>query len=152
YSTSNLLTISGGNVILTNSSNLRVMRGAVVLNSGLLRIDRLLMNDTPQGKFIFNGGTLQEFSSTVNNGSPFIVGDGTNAATFMLATNQFATGAHAFLGGLLISSNALLTGAGNLIANVFVRDGATLSPGTPNIWFTTINGSLVLSNGSTTSL
>jgi hypothetical protein len=110
------------------------------------------MNDSPQGKFIFNGGTLQEFTSTVNNGSPFIVGDGTNTATFVLATNQIATGAHAFLGGLVISSNALLTGAGNLIANVFVRDGGTLSPGTPNLWFTTVNGSLVLSNGSTTSL
>jgi T5SS/PEP-CTERM-associated repeat protein len=152
-STSNLLTITGGNIVLTNSSNLEVIRGTVILNSGLLRLDRLLMNASTQGKLIFNGGTLQPGSGNVNNGSAFVVGDGTNAATLSLANDHFAPGgAHAFAGGLVISSNAVLTGAGTVIGNVFVRSGAMIAPGTSNNLFTTLNGSLVLSNGSSTVL
>ena len=79
---------------------------------------------------------------------PFIVGDGTDAATFEMIGN----GTHTFFGGLVISSNALLSGAGTVNGNVFIGNGGTFAPGTTNIWSFTVNNGLVLSNGCTTML
>jgi hypothetical protein len=76
------------------------------------------------GYFDFNGGTLNVSSATVNNGALFTVGNGT-AATYRLV--GAVTNIHSFAKGLLISTNATLTGNGTILGGV--TNYGTLSPG-----------------------
>jgi hypothetical protein len=52
-------------------------------------------------------------SLTVSNGLPFVVGDGIHPVTFDLNG-----GVYSFADGLVISSNATVTGCGTIIGNV----------------------------------
>ncbi|MGH8245988.1 MAG: hypothetical protein ACREUU_06105, partial [Gammaproteobacteria bacterium] len=125
-STNNRLTVDGGTLRVTNGAAtglLDVRRGTNVLNAGLVEVDRLLITNT-QGFFEFNGGTLSAKNSTVNNGQVFRVGNGVSPATFILAGN----GTHSFP-ALNVFTNGTLTGNGNVVGNVVVLDGGTLSPG-----------------------
>jgi len=145
-SSNDLVTIDGGNFILTNGS-LTLLKGAVVLNSGLLRAGTLSVINKGMGKFIFNGGVLQTLNTAaLFNGAPFLVGNGIDAATY----EMLLAGIHRFSDGLVISSNALLTGFGTIRGNVFVANGGTIEPATSNSFtYLTFNtGSLTLSNGS----
>jgi len=153
-STSNLLTVDGGNLIITNFNNgiLNVQRGTVALNSGLIQVDWLGLNSGPAARFNFAGGTLRTLNMAVNNGAACTIGDGTNAASYVLANNQSTTGTHSFNNGLVVSSNAILTGVGTVNGNVFIKDGGTISPGTTNLLLLTLNGALVLSNASYTAI
>lgn len=151
-STNNTVTMNGGNLIITGSfvsaSTIYGLRGTLTLNSGLVKCDALSFNNGISSKLVFNGGTLQVNRTTVNNGNTLVVGDGTDAATFQMLNS----GTHTFSGGLVVSSNALFTGAGSVNGNVFIGSGGTFVPGTTNIWFITMNNRLVLSNGCTTVL
>jgi len=153
-STNNLLTVTGGSVIVSNFSNgtLSSQRGTITLNSGLVQADLLQLNSGVAGKLVFNGGTLLVRSASFANTAPLTVGDGANAAAYVLANTQFGTGTHSFNNGLIISSNATLTGPGTINGNVFIRDGGTFAPGTSNILFLSLNGSLVLSNACTNAI
>jgi T5SS/PEP-CTERM-associated repeat protein len=140
-STNNLVVVDGGNLMLTGTFT--VQSGAAILNSGLIQVNGLTISGS-RGNLLFNGGTLDAKSASINNGSAFQIGDGTNTATYYQPT----TSTHSFTGGLIVSSNALLTGAGTINSMVTVRSGGTIAPGTSNILYQTLTSSLILSNGS----
>jgi len=134
----NRVTVSGGNLIVTNSGGtgtLNILRGTNVLNAGLIQTDNLLLNNGALGRFEFNGGTLITRGSTVNNGQAFVVGNGSSGATYQLNGN----GLHTFSDGLVISTAATLTGEGTVAGPITIQSGGNLSPNAPV-------GLLVLSN------
>jgi T5SS/PEP-CTERM-associated repeat protein len=147
-SSNDLVTIDGGNLIVTNGT-LTLLKGAVVLNSGLLRAGSLSVINKGMGKLFFNGGLLQTVNTTaLFNGAPFLVGNGIDPAAYEL---MLPGGGHRFSDGLVISSNALLTGFGAILGNVRVASGGTIAPATNNtISYIPINGALTLSNSSKT--
>jgi len=77
----------------------------------------------------FTAGALilgsMSFDSTANNGGPFVVGDGADAAVYAMYTGD--TGYHYFGGGLVITNDATLEGNGTLVGNVTVL--GTFAPG-----------------------
>jgi fibronectin-binding autotransporter adhesin len=128
-STDNRVIVDGGLLTITNFSGsgyLDIRRGTNVFNSGTMDLDRLLLTNSP-GFFEFNGGTLFTKNTTNSNGRPFNAGDGSTMATMSLAGGGF----HSFADGLVIRSNATLTGDGSLIGTIAVQNGGKLAPGTP---------------------
>ena len=126
-STDNRVTVSGGNLIVTNSGGTAVLdirRGTNVLNAGLVWVDNLLLNNGT-GFFEFNGGTLNTSESTVDNGSPLVVGNGSLPATL----NLNGSGTHTLTDGLVISAAATLKGNGTVDGPLTVQSGGSLSPG-----------------------
>jgi hypothetical protein len=107
--------VSGGDVTVTNSTAgamVGIANGSVTMNAGSIVTDNLTVTNTT-GQFVLNGGTLSTKATIVANGAPFVVGDGSNAATLYLNG-----GTHSFLNGLVISSNAVLAGCGTIIGSV----------------------------------
>ncbi len=107
--------ITGGAITATNSTgagDVSVPSGNLTLNGGTITTDSLLLTNSA-GRMVFNGGVLSTRGTTVANGSPFVVGDGSSAATFNLLG-----GTHSFANGLIISSNATLTGCGTIIGSI----------------------------------
>ena len=107
--------VAGTSLVITNSDHtayLQIARGSVTLSSGAVSADKVYLTNST-GRFVFNGGTLQTKGTIASNGAPFVVGDGTNAATLNLAG-----GTHLFTAGLILSSNATLTGCGTIIGSV----------------------------------
>ncbi len=133
----NLVSVSGGSLIVTNlagGSALDIRRGTNFLLSGTMDVDRLRLTNSA-GSFAFNGGTLKTKGTTNSNGQIFAVGNGSSAATLELAGN----GLHTFNNGLAIANNATLRGNGSISGALTVAVGGTLSPGTSV-------GKMVLSN------
>lgn len=147
-SSTSLIVINGGTVVSSNSAQLGTSGGhtGFIINSGFFSANNFSVGSGCN--FIFNGGTVQAGSTTYGNASPLVVGDGVDMAWYQLLN----TGTHAFAGGINISSNATLAGAGTVSGNVSVGNGGTLIPGNTNSSLFTLNGNLVLSNGSTTMM
>ena len=123
--------ISGGTVSLTNSSGsglVNVQNGNLTLNGGSVTIDGLVLTNS-SGQLTFSSGILHTKSTTVANGTAFVLGDGISSATFYLDG-----GTHSFANGLVISSNATLAGCGTIIGNIINQGtiatncGGTVSP------------------------
>ncbi len=115
--------IAGGTLTATNpdySAVLDLSSGSLTQNGGTLAIDHLSLTNSA-GRFQFNAGVLQSRFSHVANGVPFVVGDGVNAATFILGP-----GSHVFQNGLVVSPNATLTGCGDITGTV-VNNGGTIN-------------------------
>jgi T5SS/PEP-CTERM-associated repeat protein len=124
----NRLVVDGGTLRTVNASasgTLDVRRGTNVLNAGLVEVDRLLVTNVA-GRFELNGGTLSTRSTVVNNGQPFLVGNGMSATTFNLVGN----GGHSFAAQLVVGTNAALTGNGNISGVLLLAGGGTFAPGT----------------------
>ena len=151
-STNNRTTLDGGSLIITNfgSGTLNLVRGTLTLNSGLVKCDTLMCNAASAARIVFNGGTLQMHSSAVGSTLPLAVGDGTDSATLWLTTFGGSGGTHNLYNGLVVSSNATLTGTGTVIGNVYIGSGGTFVPGTTNVWSISLDRGLILSNGCTT--
>jgi hypothetical protein len=133
------VTHSSGNLLVTNgagSAVLEIRRGTATLNDGLIGTDQLILTNST-GALAFNGGTLAARNATVNNGALFAVGDGLDAASYLLTGGTAAR--YAFANGMVVSSNATLAGDGTLTGVVTVASGGSLVPGT-------FFGTLVLSN------
>jgi T5SS/PEP-CTERM-associated repeat protein len=112
----------GGNLTVANggsSGYLAVSSGAFTLNQGSVTTDNLCLTNN-SGQFIFNGGLLQAKSMTVSNGLPFVVGDGVDSATLQLQGGTFV-----FANGLVVSSNATVTGCGTIIGPITNNGGIT---------------------------
>jgi hypothetical protein len=147
------VSVVGGSFAVTNNANtgtLTVPSGSFTLNAGTVTTDRLVLT-TNTGSFNFNGGTLQAKAMAVANGTPFVVGDGVNSATLQLDGGTFS-----FADGLVISSNAIVTGCGTIIgaitnngtfatncapATTISITGITQSNSTVTVSFTTIPSS-----------
>jgi fibronectin-binding autotransporter adhesin len=109
------VTVAGGNLVITNAVGnnlLEVDNGSFSLTQGTVVADVVKVLST-NALFNFSGGTLQAKTMTVSNGMPFTVGDGINPATL-----QLQGGTYTFADGLVISSNATVTGCGTIIGPV----------------------------------
>lgn len=117
-----LVVLNGGALFCTNATATAtsiVTRGDLILNAGVARFDRLEFNSS-NGRLQFNSGTLRVRDLIVNNGAPFVLGDGVNPATLKLDG-----GTVTFANGIVISPNATLAGCGTLTGNVTVLDGGS---------------------------
>lgn len=117
-----LVVLNGGALLCTNATATAtsiVAQGDLVLNSGVAQFDRLELNSA-NGRLQFNGGTLRARDLIVNNGAPFVLGDGVNPATL-----ELDGGTVSFANGIVISPNATLAGCGTLTGNVTVIDGGS---------------------------
>lgn len=110
-----LVSVVGGTLTVTNGvsgASLDIGNGTFTLTKGAVTVDSLVLTNGP-GQLSFNGGTLQAKNIVAANGSAFVVGDGTSAATL-----QLQGGICTFANGLVISSNATLTGCATIIGPV----------------------------------
>lgn len=108
-------TMSGGDLKVTNSTAtamLGIANGSMTMNAGTIASDNLTVTNTT-GQLLFNGGTLSTKATIIANGAPFVVGDGSSVATLYLNG-----GTHFFANGLVISSNAVLSGCGTIIGSM----------------------------------
>lgn len=105
-------------------SNLWVISGTNELRGGTLRAGNLLMTNAA-GRLAFEAGTLSLGAAEVSNGVPLVVGSGAVAAALELGGGTFH-----FTDGLLVSSNASVTGAGTVGVGAasFTNSGA-VAPG-----------------------
>ena len=138
--------VAGGTVVMTNALTNAFIRvglanepGTFTFNGGTISVDNLLLTNASVSKFIFNGGVLNVKNGTVNNGSAFVAGNGSSAATLNLQgfTDSFSN-------GLSISSAATLSGVGTINGNVTLVNGATLAPGLSGAGTQTVVGAVVL--------
>jgi hypothetical protein len=121
----------------------------MTVNGGQIVADKLVLTNSA-GRLVFNAGLIQTRATTANNGLPFVVGDGTNSATL-----QLLGGVHNFANGLVISSNATVTGCGTIIGTIsnfgtlatncgptgVSITAITKTGSTATVFFTTISGS-----------
>ena len=121
--------IASGNVTVTNADRAAFLNsesGALTMNGGTMAVDNLLLTNST-GRLVLNAGTLYSAVSTVANGMPFVVGNGIAPATFVLGP-----GPHTFSNGLILSSNATLTGCSNIVGTV-INNGGTIAVTNCNI-------------------
>jgi len=142
--------VAGGLLAVTNqtaNNAMRIASGTFSLIQGVVITDRLLLTNAT-GSFSFAGGELRAGSITVSNGAPFVVGDGVHPATLRLGGGTFS-----FADGLIINSNATVTGCGTILGPI--SNNGTLSTNcgggiiigsirkvaaTATIFFSTVNG------------
>ena len=89
-----------------------VPSGTMTINGGTFTTDRLFLTNST-GHVAFNSGVLRTRSTVVSNGAPFVVGNGIQSANLHLLG-----GTHFFANGLVISSNATLSGCGIIIGTI----------------------------------
>jgi hypothetical protein len=89
-------------------------------------VDQLAMT-IAGGVFEFNGGVLNVRASTVSNSVVFTVGNGTSPATYRMSGTTDDT--HSFANGVLIGSNATLTGNGIIGGLLTISPGGGFVPG-----------------------
>jgi hypothetical protein len=109
------MSIDGGGLCVTNAAaaaEMDLLSGTLTFNAGAVTVDVLRLANA-SGDFRFNGGTLLTKSTTVSNGRPFQVGDGSHAATL-----ELMGGIHSFADGLIISSNATLKACGTIVGAI----------------------------------
>jgi len=125
-----LTLLDGGTLCVTNEMGTGTLNIAgastLTLNGGKVKVDNLT-DSVDMSSIKFNGGTLSTKATTINNGSAFVVGDGTDAATFVM--DKGGSGFHSFANGLMISSNGALRGLGTIIGAATVSGGGVLAPG-----------------------
>jgi T5SS/PEP-CTERM-associated repeat protein len=128
FTSNNVLQVNGGSLFVTNSSGSGQLvvgestgPGAFILNSGSVTVNQLMVTNGLNGVFTFKAGTLASGGTFVTNNQVFVVGDGTDAATF-----QLNGGVHLFANNLAIRSNAFLTGCGTIEGNVTIDPGGTV--------------------------
>ena len=68
---------------------------------------------TVLGRFAFASGTVKTVSASINNGLPFIIGDGISIGNYIMQG-----GTNSFSNGLVISNNSTLSGCGTVNGSV----------------------------------
>jgi hypothetical protein len=117
-----LVSILGGSLTIADGAGgapIAVNSGTFTLNQGIVTADKVLVTNK-SAQLVFSGGTLQTKSMSISNGTTFVVGNGVNPATL-----QLQGGTYSFADGLLISSNATVTGCGTIIGAI--TNNGTLS-------------------------
>jgi uncharacterized protein (AIM24 family) len=121
--------IAGGSLVVTNedgNATLFVSQAggpdSLVLDGGTVTVDYLYLPNGSNSIVTFNAGALNSGGTIVTTPQNFTVGDGTDAAVFHLLGGE-----HTFVYGYLeISSNAMLTGCGDINGEVQVDAGGTV--------------------------
>ncbi|MEZ6191049.1 MAG: hypothetical protein R3C45_07120 [Phycisphaerales bacterium] len=144
-STGNLVSVTGGGQLIGTS--IEVLRGNLLVDGGSVEFTELFDNDPLVNAFVsgellakesgdsqveFKSGSIVTVAATVTNGSPFSIGDGVgSAATYQMKPSQNGgNGTHTFTDGLFLNSNAVLSGSGDIVANVSAAAGASVDIGT----------------------
>jgi T5SS/PEP-CTERM-associated repeat protein len=143
--TGSVVNVSGGNLYLTNitrDAQLDVRWATFSLNTGTVLVNRLYVTNNANSVMNFSAGLLRSGGSTVSNGTTFVVGDGSQSATFDLLG-----GTHRFANGLKLSTNASLIGSGDIIAGSATNFGV-IAPG-HSAGTLTFSGDLTLTDSST---
>jgi filamentous hemagglutinin len=146
------LTITpSGTVTVTNASAnavLEVRSGTLSLDGGTVTVNQLVLTNGANSQFAFPAGALSSGGTFVTNNQVFVVGDGTDAATYHLLG-----GVHNFANNLEIRNNASLTGCGTINGNVLVDAGGTVQANCGSTLdfngTVTNNSSVVALNGTT---
>jgi hypothetical protein len=115
-SINNRVQITNGRVVVTNAVNgafLAVRGGDFILQGGSATVDQLVSTYGSIGRVILNNGMISAKRVAIDNGAPFVVGDGVQPAIL-----QLEGGNSTFANGLIISSNAVLRGYGDIVNNV----------------------------------
>jgi uncharacterized repeat protein (TIGR01451 family) len=147
-SSSGTLTVAGGTLQLGSTGTLEVRHGGALLVGSSVTLTRLIMTNGATGTLTFRTGTMSTQASTVSNSYPFVIGDGTDPATYYING-----GVHAFANWLKISTNASLRGCGTIAASV-VNDGTiSVECGSALTFLGTVtnNTSIVVPNGMVVS-
>ena len=120
---SNCITVSGGNLYATNTAgngSLDIHNGTLMLNNGTVVVNQLYLTNNGSSVMAFSAGLLRSGGGTVSNGVVFTVGDGVQSATLGLTggTNSFAN-------GLWVNTNAVLvsTGITSLVTTTVLNAG-----------------------------
>jgi T5SS/PEP-CTERM-associated repeat protein len=124
-SSNNAVTLSGGNLFVTNASGTGVTdvrNGTLTLFPGVLQTDWLLLTNGQRSQFSFNGGTLRTRNTSVTNNSTVVVSANSR---FELLGN----GTHAFADGLQIMNNGAVAGNGTINGKLNILIGGTFAPG-----------------------
>lgn len=148
-SLNNLLSINNGSL---SGWGIEIRQGKVVIDHGSIEISRAfdnlamqyfggsLLAQTSQAEIDFRSGSLATVNANISNGSVFTVGDGSAAsATYRMKQNvqTESNGTHTFANGLVLASNGVLSGGGNIVGNVSGSTGARVdvgaSPGVVNV-------------------
>ena len=96
-----------------NGAFLAVRGGDFILQGGSATVDQLVSTYGSIGRVILNNGMISAKRVAIDNGAPFVVGDGVQPAIL-----QLEGGNSTFANGLIISSNAVLRGYGDIVNNV----------------------------------
>jgi T5SS/PEP-CTERM-associated repeat protein len=107
--------MTGGELLVTNAeaaAALTVAVGTLTVSGGSATADNLVLTN-PAGHLVFSSGTLRARATQIANGVPFVVGDGVRPANL-----ELLGGIHSFAQGLVISSNATLTGCGTIAGTI----------------------------------
>jgi T5SS/PEP-CTERM-associated repeat protein len=124
---SGFVEVLGGELDLTSASKpvyITVPSGLMSVRGGTVSVNDLLLTNA-SGQFVFHSGTLRVRNITASNGWPFVVGDGVNPATL-----EMLYGTNYFPNGLVISSNATLTGCGVIVGPI-INEGTIATNCTP---------------------
>jgi fibronectin-binding autotransporter adhesin len=168
---------SVGNKLIVNNGTLvgtgiEAIRGDVTITSSSVSLsdyfsatDNAFVNGTFAATGIgtstiaFNSGSVSAVRSNIINGLPLTLGDGgASTATFeMKKSATDANGMHTFANGLVVNSNGILKGNGDIVGNVSGLAGAQVnvgsSPGLVNVngqWINTgLNVGLEVGNLAT---
>ncbi len=124
-----VLQVNGGSLFVTNTQGNAALLvspagngpNSLILNSGSVTVNQLVLTNGASSVIAFNGGLLASGGTSVTNNQVFVVGDGSDAATF-----QLNGGVHSFANNLEITSNAFLTGCGTIEGNVTIDPGGTV--------------------------
>jgi hypothetical protein len=141
------LVVAGGDLYVTNAGASAILStsfsgGLIALTNGSITADSL--QAYLSARFTFIGGTLTTKNTGISNGFQFVVGNGVKPATFRLNG-----GFHYFGNGLLINTNAALTGCGTVVGVVSNRGTLTLTCST--VFSNTVvnTATLIVGNGVT---
>jgi len=146
-STGNSTTIASGGRV--NGTGFETRRGTLNITNGSIYLKQYLDtkgtadpldDEWVGGSFVsnvgvngfvnFNSGTVEAVSADFNKA--LTVGDGgSDLATYRMAKGQLGgNGTHTFTGGLVLRSNAILEGSGDIAGNVSGSAGAKVNVGT----------------------
>jgi len=147
-SSNNVIRVDSGRLFVTNATGDGALvvsqaggKGELILNGGSVTVDSLIATNDVNSVVTCNGGTLHTKATAVTNTQQFVVGNGTNRATFHLLG-----GVHSFNDGLRIRTDSFLTGCGTINGKVIIDPGGAVRADCSTLLFTgsvTNNGAMV---------
>ena len=120
--------------------------GQLTISNGMVNAGGLVLTNGDDSQFAFPGGTLSSGYTVVSNNQLFLVGDGTDAATFVLDG-----GVHSFANNLELANNGTLSGCGTIEGNAVNDTGGVVVVSCGTLTFTGIvtnNGTMLALDGN----
>ncbi|HVM60854.1 MAG TPA: hypothetical protein VMV72_08305, partial [Verrucomicrobiae bacterium] len=116
-----IITLNGGTFTVRSASVIDtqglVVNDAFIFNGGIATVSQLVLTN-PAAAIVLNSGLFQTESTTIANGQPFAIGNGSTAMDF-----ELLGGVHSFDDGLRIPNAAVLSGCGTVTGDVTIDSG-----------------------------